>query len=162
MAMTIRISRARAAPSDDEVRKVEAQLGVKLPADYLAFVKHSNGGTPQTNIFRISAKIESGINQFIPFDKIAYESGLIREQVTNKYVPIAYAEGGNYLCIAATGTEAGMVYFLDHEVPGLDALTQLADSLPAFLELLKPFDTKDIQLKPGQVKKAWIDPSLLK
>jgi len=31
-----------------------------------------------------------------------------------------------------------------------------------FLDRRKPFDINSVQLKPGQVKKVWIDPEFLK
>ncbi|WP_353936142.1 SMI1/KNR4 family protein [uncultured Herbaspirillum sp.] len=78
------------------------------------------------------------------------------------FLPIAYAEGGNYLCIASGGKDIGSIYFMDHEIPGLDAMIRLAPSLAEFLESVTPFDSKQIKLKSGQVKKAWINPDFLK
>lgn len=51
---------------------------------------------------------------------------------------------------------------MDHEIPGLDAMIRLAPSLAEFLESVTPFDSKQIKLKSGQVKKAWINPDFLK
>ena len=56
--------------------------------------------------------------------------------------------------------DGGAIYFWDHERPEL--ATKLADSIGAFLELLEPFDVSSVKRKPGQVKKAWIDPEFLK
>ncbi len=134
-------------------------MGWNFDADYLDFVRANNGGTPETNIFSISSKNESGINQFISFDRLPYEAALISDQVGPKIVPIAYAEGGNYLCLSI---DDGGIYFFDHELPGLDALTKIASSLREFLDEVKPFDPKQVALKPGQVKKAWINPAFLK
>ena len=44
----------------------------------------------------------------------------------------------------------------------LEALKQCLGVFGAFLDILEPFDIKTIQLKPGQVKKVWIDPEFLK
>jgi hypothetical protein len=52
------------------------------------------------------------------------------------------------------------VYFWDHEV--LDDPVELAPNFDAFLDLLVPFDSSAIQLKPGQVNRVWIDPDFLK
>jgi hypothetical protein len=47
------------------------------------------------------------------------------------------------------------VFFWDHELP--EKPVELAANFGAFVELLEPFDIQTIQLKPGQVKKVWID-----
>jgi len=41
-------------------------------------------------------------------------------------------------------------------------MTFLADSFDAFFSSIKPFDVIDVNLKPGQVISAWIDPEFLK
>jgi hypothetical protein len=64
---------------------------------------------------------------------------------------------GNYVLIDEG--KSGAVYFWDHETG--DA-TKLALTFGDFLNLLEPFDIKTIELKPSQVKKAWIDPKFLK
>ncbi len=160
--MTIKIGRSKELPSQEQILKVEVELGVKLPIEYLQFLTQGNGGVPETNIFKVSTNNDSGISEFISLDRIVYEAGLIKDQIGKDFVPVAHAEGGNYLCLAVTGLSTGSVYFLDHEIPGEDGLIKLASSLKEFLEVVQPFDRKQIKLKPGQVKKAWIDPSLLK
>ncbi len=50
----------------------------------------------------------------------------------------------------------GRVFFWDHETGDT---RQVAESLPAFLSALGP--QPEVKLKPGQVKKVWIDPAFL-
>lgn len=50
----------------------------------------------------------------------------------------------------------GRVFFWDHETGDT---RQIGASLPAFLSALGP--QPEIKLKPGQVKKVWIDPAFL-
>ncbi len=141
--MAIKIKQAKPAPSKDQVLGAETELGVTLPAEYVKFLNTGNGGIPETNIFRISADNEGGINEFIALNRVPYEAALIKEQTGSNCVPIAYAEGGNYVCIVAAGPEAGSIYFFDHEIPGTDALTKLAGSLREFLDVVvQPFDPK--------------------
>jgi hypothetical protein len=52
------------------------------------------------------------------------------------------------------------VFFGDHEVP--DEPTELATDFGSFLEILRPYDIRSIQLKPDQAKKVWVDPEFLK
>jgi hypothetical protein len=44
------------------------------------------------------------------------------------------------------------VFFGDHEVP--DEPTELATDFGSFLEILRPYDIRSIQLKPDQVKSS--------
>jgi hypothetical protein len=52
----------------------------------------------------------------------------------------------------------GIVCFWDHETT---EITTLAVTLGDFLELLQPFDISSVKLKPGQVKRVWVDPEFL-
>lgn len=38
-------------PTDEDVRKVEAELGYTLPASYVALMRHRNGGIPANGVF---------------------------------------------------------------------------------------------------------------
>lgn len=38
-------------PSDEEIKSIETQLGYKLPASYIYFMKHQNGGIPINDAF---------------------------------------------------------------------------------------------------------------
>ena len=71
---------------------------------------------------------------------------------------MAWAEGGNYVFVDEAMN--GAVFFWDHEIP--EEPTKLADNFQAFLDGLQPFDVKSIELKPGQVKRVWVDPEFLK
>ena len=52
----------------------------------------------------------------------------------------------------------GIVCFGDHETT---EITTLAVTFGDFLELLQPFDISSVKLKPGQVKRVWVDPEFL-
>jgi hypothetical protein len=52
----------------------------------------------------------------------------------------------------------GIVCFWDHETT---EITTLAVTFGDFLELLQPFDISSVKLKPGQVKRVWVDPEFL-
>lgn len=143
--------------SEEEVREVEQDLEVSLPGDYREFVVNHDGLRPQLNIFRVSGANESGVNEFIPLRRIPKECTFI-ENLGDGRIPIAWAEGGNYVCLDIS--TVGGVFFWDHEEPERDM--KLADSFSRFIELLEPFDPNSVELRPGQVKSAWIDPDFLK
>lgn len=159
--MKIKIGNADTRPSSEQISTLEASLGTRFTSEYLSFLAEHNGAVPDANIFRISDRNSSGVSRFIPVEKIAYEANLLDGEVSSAFFPIAYAEGGNYVCLPLNSSQDG-VYFLDHEIPGLASLTRLAGSLRDFLEQLQPIDRAEVRLKPGQVKKAWIDPNFLK
>lgn len=160
--MKIKLNSTMGMPSQDMVAKVAAALNLTLPVGYLQRLAEINGAVPESNIFDVADRNNSGVNQFIPFDRVSYEVGLLEQHGVETFLPIAYAEGGNYVCVATKGLDEGKVFFLDHEIPGLAALTKVAASIEDFFQMLRPFTSEDIKLKPGQVKRAWIDPDLLK
>lgn len=161
--MTISIRKIKEAPSAELIARTEKVLGCALPAGYLAFLAKYNGGEPETNVFQIpGVGNESGVNEFIDLVSLPKEIEFGGFEETKGVIPIAFAEGGNYICLAISEPDLGTVFFWDHEVAnGRNGLVKLASSVQEFVGLLKPFDPTQIKLKPGQVKSAWIDPSLL-
>ncbi len=95
---------------------------------------------------------------FIRTDEILKQRAYIAEEIPPEAYPVAWAEGGNYVFVDEG--KGGAVFFLDHEIP--EPTIKLASNFQGFLDLLEPFDIKTVKLKPGQVKKGWIDPEFLK
>ncbi len=154
--MKVKLINGRTA-SQNEIAELQRALGEKLPAEFIEFAALNDGAEPETNIFRIEATNNSGVNGFIPVREIADEISRI-ENLPAKSFPIAWAEGGNYVFVNLAASRA--VFFWDHERP--ETTFRLAGNFRSFLELLEPFNVNSIKLKPGQVKKAWIDPDFLK
>ena len=142
--------------SEADVAAFEKHAGVQLPRDYREFVLQRDGAEPDTNIFPVGNGNDSGVNRFIPLRKTLAERQYI-DHVSMEFLPVAWAEGGNYVCV---NLERGWVFFWDHEQPSGEL--KLAESFAQFLEMMAPFDVSKIELKPDQVKKAWIDPDFLK
>lgn len=160
--MTVTISHAEKVPTISEINEIEALLPHALPADYLGFLISGKAGKPESNIFNVSDNIDSGIAAFITVDRLMYERDLLRQEIGDDVLPIAYAEGGNYICIVISGPTIGSIYFFDHECHGPEALTAIAPGFTAFLEKVEPFNSESVRLKPGQVKKVWVNPAFLK
>jgi hypothetical protein len=154
--MRIKLTEGKPA-SEETIRMLEKALGSRLSDLVKVFLLKHDGAEPESNIFKISGENESGVNCFIPVAEILTERDRI-ENIPDMAYPIAWAEGGNYVFIDEG--KNGAVFFWDHEVP--EEITELAPNFEAFLDHLEPFDIKAIHLKPGQVKKAWIDPEFLK
>jgi hypothetical protein len=154
--MKIKLNKGRPVPQE-ELKQLESELGFPLSEPFRIFVSRNDGAEPETNIFKVNQETDGGVNRFIPVRDIAKERRNI-ENLPSKAYPIAWAEGGNYVFV--DDGNSGKVFFWDHEEPEIP--TKVADNFDAFLSILEPFDAKSIELKPGQVKRAWIDPDLLK
>jgi len=154
--MKIKLKNGKSA-SEEAVRALEVILDCRLSNSFRMFLQTEDGAAPETNIFKISDGNESGVNRFIPVCEIRSERALI-ENLPPKAYPIAWAEGGNYVFVDEE--RGGAVFFWDHEEP--EKIYELAIDFARFLDVLEPFDVKMVQLKPGQVKKVWIDPEFLK
>jgi hypothetical protein len=154
--MKIKLKKGKPA-SDESILALQAALGCQVSDSFRGFLHANDGAEPETNIFKITEKNESGVNRFIPVSEILKERGRI-ENIPAKAYPVAWAEGGNYVFVDEG--KNGAVFFWDHELP--EEPTRLAASFGAFLDLLEPFDIQKIELKPGQVKKVWVDPEFLK
>ncbi len=153
MRITLRNGRCL---SEAEVTAFEKQAGVQLPGDYREFVLLHDGAEPDTNTFPVGSENDCGVSQFIPLRETLAERRYI-ENAGVECLPVAWAEGGNYVYL---DLKRDGVFFWDHEEPSGDQ--KLAESFSEFLDMLAPFDVKDIELKPGDVKEVWIDPDFLK
>ena len=120
--------------SEDAILALEAALACRLSDSFRVFLKADDGAKPETNIFRISDNNDSGVNRFIPVSQIQKERTYIENIPPGGY-PVAWAEGGNYVCLDEDRN--GAVFYWDHEIP--DKPTVLAANFGFFLELLKAF-----------------------
>ena len=154
--MKVKLRNGKAAP-EESILAAETRLGYVISTSFRTFLRTQDGAEPETNIFRVSTRNDSGVNRFIPVTEIGDERTRI-ESIPAKGYPVAWAEGGNYVFIDEA--KHGAVFFWDHEEP--EDPVELAGSFDAFLNLLEPFDIKSIELKPGQVKRVWVDPEFLK
>ncbi|MCL1917644.1 MAG: SMI1/KNR4 family protein [Peptococcaceae bacterium] len=114
--------------NDKDFKRVEQDLGAKLPYDFVEFYKLHNGGTPnQTAYEDFYGKIcDIEVNEFLPMlyrqefeDNQDYTlNGMAKNQWTaNKLprnlLPFARDWGDNYFCI---GIDDGIVYYFVRDV----------------------------------------------
>ena len=83
-----------------------------------------------------------GINEFLSVREIATKKEVLEERMPPSVWPIAFAEGGNYVCMDLQ-TKPG-IYFWDHEfeqeegvAPTWDNLTLLTDTFETFWQRLR-------------------------
>ena len=157
--MAVGWDRESRGAKDADLGALETLIGAALPRDYRNFLHERDGGKPAPNTFSITAADnDAGVNEFMSVRQIGEELSLYGNRLPRGTIPIAYAEGGNLVLLWTDGR----VSFWDHELEDTDPVFTLAPTFHAFLEALEPFDPSQVELKPGQVKSAWIDPDLLK
>jgi cell wall assembly regulator SMI1 len=149
----LRITDSLPPVSQEELREVEASIGYPLPDQYRRFLLSHNGGRPQSVSFRFERKpgeyadsvvhwfygIKAGSEFFINFER---HYRILKDRMPPNIIPIASDPGGNQICISVSGSDAGFVYFWDHEresdpeedeSPSYDNLYPIGTSFNEFL-----------------------------
>lgn len=153
------VEKCAPAPLAAQLEEVQAALGVLFPTAYVAFLARCNGAIIGPNHFAVGQNQSDCLQGFHELSEVPYQHGLAREQAGDDTVPIAYTNVGNAICIGVGPTNAGAIYFLDHEIPAPDALTRIAPSLDAFIEAIVP-GYPEVPPVTGVVH-VWVDPSFL-
>jgi len=158
----------KASPAD--LSKTEQVLGREFPWDYREFLQEFNGGVPESNIFNFAHHSQGfSVSRFFGIglnssNDLMTRQNVFKGRLPKDFLPIADASGGNLVCISLSNHKYGSIYFWNHELESENdlssALTEIAQSFDAFLASLEVFDPKQIQLKPGQITKAWIRPRI--
>lgn len=156
--MKVQLKSEGAPATEPELDRLRRAIGSEPPSDYVAFLSLRNGCRVEANVFRVDKANDSGVNTFLDIARILDEKASLGGQLSVQSWPVADAEGGNYVCLRQEETGAWCVVFWDHE---LEQETALNSTFSAFLESLEGCDPASVELKPGQVISAWIDPSLL-
>ena len=136
--------------SDDALTAFERRIRRLLPADYRDFLLRYNGGIPPWHVIRSSDIGDLGVQLFYgirkdePFDiDVAHER--TRGRWPDRFLAIAIDSFGNAFCLSLAETDAGTIYFWDHEAapvePGSEHnLFPLANSFAEFWYLMEPID----------------------
>ena len=142
---------------DEQFKKVEAQIGATLPADYASFlVEYGGSGFDEDQgyvVFPILEECPGGqtciLNVFfgiIPGDGYDIIDNYLayKGRMPFNLLPIANT-GGDAICLAIYGEDEGKVYFWDHEEedvvdegiePSRDNLYLVAHSFEEFINSL--------------------------
>jgi hypothetical protein len=170
--MAVAIKQSGRSLDASQVSDVERRLVCGLPDVYGQFLLAFNGGVPEANEFVVlQTRTGSGVNRFYGIIGEGRDGDLLHEQCSLKdrlpegVIAIGDAEGGNRICLSLRKADYGHVFFWDHELESdrdpSAALAALAPSFDVFLASLRRLDAERIQLRPGQVKRAWINPEFL-
>lgn len=140
----------------EDLVKLAVDLGFEFPEAITQYFTRYNGAEPDPNIYELAGDGQCSVNSLIPAKEVLKERKLLG-YVDEKIIPIAHAEGGNYVIVDLDSNSE--VFFWDHEYP--NSVLKLADNVDFFLENLEPFDIKSVELKEDQIESAWIDPDFL-
>jgi hypothetical protein len=121
-----------------------------LPSEYVDFLSAHDGVKPPSNVLE-GTDYAVAVSNFLPASEIIDRANSI-EGLSSHLLPFAEDDVGNFVCI---GRADHRVYFWDHEV---DSDKVVAKNFGEFLEKLEPFDLSSVKLKPGQVKRVWVNP----
>ena len=145
------IKRSREPLQEQDITRVEAELGYSLPPQYRRFLLQHNGGRPHPDAFLIADNPVDDhglVDMFLcvkPGDlyHIVAWAARYRSRIPAELLPIAVDPGGNLICLATQGERTGKVYFWDHEEetpegndPGTDNIYVIAGSFDSFLASL--------------------------
>ena len=131
-----------------DIAQVEEKFGVLFPEEYKSFLLKHNGAKFEPNFFADSVVnfFYGIIEELDHYDlRIVWEnlgvSQLCRYPFPEGYLPVGCDPGGNKICVCWKGERVGQIFFWDHEAIGTeDELSYLADSIEAFLQMLKEQD----------------------
>lgn len=138
----------------------EKRSGLKLPHEYVTFLKRYNGGRPESNNVELkgceleACSVEAffGVN-LDTTNNIADNYELLKKRIPKECVPIADVSGGNIICINLSKGKNGYIYLWDHDVELLhgenitiDNMYLVAKSFIEFLNMIKKHNPKNSDL----------------
>jgi hypothetical protein len=100
---------------------LEKKLGVTLPEDYKRFLRATNGGIPEPNVFTVPGRGDAmadclyGIRDERAHADLEWEQERASElePLPAGFLVIGHDPGGNRLMMATNGRQTGRVYFWD-------------------------------------------------
>jgi hypothetical protein len=146
--MAISLPRTGGA-SDASLAALTEKYG-DLPPEYVEFVAIHDGAKPPSNVLE-GTNYGVGVSSFLPASEIINRATSV-EGLSRNLLPFGEDDSGNFVCI---GSDDHRVYFWDHEI---DNDIVVAENFDEFLRRLEPFDLSSVKLKPGQVKRVWVNP----
>lgn len=162
----IEIRKSKVAYDKDIIELLERNTGLKLPKEYIEFLKVYNGGRPESNIVELrGAKIESiSISTFFGsnlenYCDLMWNYNILKRRIPPQCIPIANLEGGNVICVNLTDDDTyEFLYLWDHEEECLygeeittDNMYLVAKSFAEFMKMIKPYKPTDEELSGYKV-----------
>jgi len=140
----------RLIPCEKEVVKLEAMLGIRLPADYKVFLLEFGGAWLGSSIEFPIKQLEEGevigVEEFYGFYQpneigrrqpgdLFFRIEMYQKRMPSNLLPIAGAFYGNQVCVCFKGDSKGRIFYWDHEkLPNEDdRLLLVAESFDLFI-----------------------------
>lgn len=125
----------------EEVLKLERELGVSFPTDYVDCVLQKNGGQPVPDTFDFTGRAEAVFNSLIDLkleknQNMIYVYNSLKNRLPNNIYPFADDPFGNYLCFDYREGIAPSIVFWDHEKAGVDKNSAISYVCSSFSELV--------------------------
>jgi hypothetical protein len=159
--MTVQFESTNPPASEADLERLRVGLGFEPPPALLAFLRAHDGARPEENDVDESlpgAEAGIGVDDFLGVDGVVDTVQRLGSRLRSDVVPIADAAGGNLVCMSS---QDGSIWFWDHELEDADPLSRIADSLDAFLTMLRPFDIGNVEFTEEE-KSGWVNPELLR
>lgn len=146
----------------DQVAEFEAATGQSLPSSYRSVLTNeSNGGRLKDDAVRGDDNVGDitifGIDQ-VDYQDLARQHQVYAGRVAPGFFAFASSAGGNLLCLSTRATDAGSVWFWDHELeaddgeqPSESNMTHVAASLAELAERCYRFSASDADLPVPEV-----------
>ena len=134
----------------ESISKVEKELGVNFPADYIECVLKYHGGTPDPHTFDFESRKEAVFDRLLSYDPnqphfILRDYEAIKNRLPAGIVPIASDPFGNYICFDFRNKKDNpTLVFWDHEKSGDTAISPICDSFSELLSKLYQPDHSDV------------------
>lgn len=132
----------------EAVSAVERQIGIKLPGDYIQFLRVQNGGSLAFENKYSYAVPEDypdpplSIESFWPVEDLPAGRQRVQDAFGVNLLPVGMDNFGNYICLGVAAEQIGKVFFLDHELSddetGESLVVKIADSFSEFVASLGP------------------------
>lgn len=140
--------------SSADLDALEANLGVRLPADYAAFLLRHNGGSPTPDGVPVDGWTDGGpilevreLYHYTPRplepEDLLWNVECYAGRMPKGLLPIGANSCGDQICLWITGKDCGKVVLWDHEAehkpPTTRNIYAVAPSFAAFLERLDEY-----------------------
>ena len=159
--------------TQEQLQAAEKRLGLSLPEAFRRHLLKFNGGRTVRNVFAVPGWGDCSVEQFLGItsdtgDDLLSVSESYRGRIPPEMIPIAYADGGNLVCLCVSGTDVAAVFLWDHEregeegePPTHDNLSRVADGFEEFLDGLRESDDHGFDDVLEDVEEDWAEPDFL-
>ena len=133
-------------PVDDaDIQKVEFELKIKFPEDYIQLVRHYNGGYPSQKFYDAGKQKDVVIHHLLSLKEGGEDPSLVMiyrivsDRLPKGIVPFASDPFGNLICFDYNTTPPSVCYW-NHEVADADkdrSIVHISNSVSELMDMLR-------------------------